>query len=149
MNSKTHNLECLEDQLVQHGDVEFEEIRPNATANEVFSRMYRRVVKNFMIQESLDHREALELLVCYNYAADLKYGIDTEGRNLLAAAPSTAPMNSLFLRYISIARSNFPDREELDGEMIKFVAGIEQDEFRRLFTGALAALQLNAGRVNG
>ena len=148
INYKTHDLECLENQLVQHGDVEFEQIRPDATAQEVFSRMYGRAVKNFMIQESLDHREALELPVCYNYAADLKYGIDTNGENLLAAAPSTATTNSLFLRYISIARRHFPDREELDGEMIKFVAGIEH-EFPRLLTGALAALQLDAGRVNG
>jgi hypothetical protein len=143
---KTHNLECLENQLVQHGDVEFEQIRPDATAKELFSRIYGQTVRNFPMQEWRDHREALELLVCYNYAADLKYGIDKNGRNLLAVAPSTGATNSRFLGYISIARRHFPDREELDKEMIKFVAGIEHN-FPTLFSTALAALQLNAGRA--
>jgi hypothetical protein len=41
----THNLECLEKQLVQHGDVEFEEIRPDAMTEELFDQIYRRKIR--------------------------------------------------------------------------------------------------------
>ncbi|PYL48156.1 MAG: hypothetical protein DMF32_09645 [Verrucomicrobia bacterium] len=36
-----HNLEYLEKQLVQHGDVEFEEIRPDATTEELVGPICR------------------------------------------------------------------------------------------------------------
>jgi hypothetical protein len=93
------------------------------------------------------HAEAIELLLCYKHTGDLKYGMDKQGRNILAVTVSTVMMNPRFLGYVACARRNFPHPEESDRDMIKFVAGIEY-KFRKLFSGALAALQLNAGHMN-
>jgi hypothetical protein len=143
----THSLTDLEGHLVRKGDSCFEQLKPDASSREVFARMFHRSVGNFSMQDLIDHQEALELLLCYKHIANLKYGMDKNGRNILAVTPSTKIMNSRFLGYIACARRNFPDRGEFDREIIKFVAGIEH-KFPALFSGALAALQLNAGRVN-
>jgi hypothetical protein len=143
-----HNLKELEEYLVRQGDSHIEQLRPDASAREVFARMFDRNVSNFIMQDWIDHQEALELLICYKHTANLKYGMDKKGRNILAVTTSTVIMNRRFLGYLACARRNFPDREKFDREMIKFVAGIEH-KFPRLFSGALAALQLDAGRVNG
>ena len=145
---KIHNLTVLENHLVQQGDSCFEKLRPDASAREVFARMFQPDVGNFIMADWRRHAEAIELLLCYRHIADLKYGMDKQGRNILAVTLSTVIMNSRFLGYVECARRNFPDREKFDREMIKFVAGIEH-KFPTLFTGALTALQLHAGRVNG
>jgi len=147
INYGTHNLNDLEAELVRQGDSCFDQLRPDASAREVFARMFHRSVSNFIMQDWIDHQEALELLLCYAHIADLKYGMDKDGRNILAVTTSTVIMNSRFLAYIACARRNFPHREEFDRAMIKVVAGIEH-KFPALFSGALAALELNAGRAN-
>jgi hypothetical protein len=144
----THSLKYLDEHLVRQGDSCLEELRPDAPAREVFARMFHRTVANFIMQDWLNHQEALELSLCYEHIADLKYGMDKDGSNILAVTPSTMIMNRRFLGYIECARRDFPNREKFDREMIKFVAGVER-EFPTLFTGALAALQLDAAPVNG
>jgi len=143
----THSLKELDEHLVRQGDSCLEPLRPDADAREAFTRMFRRTTRNFIMQDWIEHQEALELLLCYEHVADLKYGMDKDGRNILAVTPSTVIMNRRFLGYIGCARRNFPSRQEFDRELIKFVAGIEH-KFPALFSGALAALQLNAARVN-
>ena len=79
-------------------------------------------------------------MLCYAYNADLKYGMDKSGRNILAVTISTVIMNSRFLGYIACARRNFLDRGQLGREIIKFVAQIEQ-RWPKLFSRASAILQ--------
>ena len=143
----THNLTDLENHLIEQGDSCFEQLRPDAGAREVFAQMFRPSVGNFIMPDWKGHEEAIELLLCYTHTANLKYGMDRQGRNILAVTLSTVIMNARFLGHIACARRNFPDRERFDREMIKFVAGIEH-KFPTLFSGALVALQLNAGRMN-
>jgi len=108
-----------------------------------FGRMFQRNTRNFVMQDWLDHQEALELLLCYDHIADLKYGIAKDGRNILAVTPSTMIMNRRFLGYVACARRNFPNRQKSDHELIKFLGKLEE-KFPTLFAGALAALQLSA-----
>lgn len=135
-----HNLADLEADLVQQGDSCFEQLRPDANAREVFTRICHRNVREFHISDWQDHQEALELLLCYAYNADLKYGMDKAGGNILAVTISTVIMNSRFLGYIACARRNFLDRGQLGREIIKFVAQIEQ-RWPKLFSRASAILQ--------
>jgi hypothetical protein len=135
-----HNLEYLEKQLVQHGDVEFEEIRPDATTEELFDQMYRRKIRNFDLQKFRDHQEALEMLVCYKYAPDLKYGIDKHGNNFLAVAPATSTMNRRFLRHISIARRHFPDQGPDGRKVVEFISHLESRFRDGRFRGASALI---------
>ena len=108
----------------------------------------QRTTREFFVQDWLNHQEALELLLCYEHIADLKYGIDKDGRNILAVTPSTMIMNRRFLGYIACARRNFPNRQKPDHELIKFLAELEQ-KFPALFTGASAALQLSISKAAG
>jgi hypothetical protein len=140
INYGNHNLNDLEAELVRQGDSCLDQLRPDASGREVFARMFHPSVSNFIMQDWIDHQEMLELLLCYAHIADLKYGMDKDGRNILAVMPSTMIMNSRFLRYIACARRNFPNREEFDRDIVKFVAGIEH-KFPALFSGASAALQ--------
>ena len=140
----THSLKYLDEHLVRQGDSCLEELRPDARACEVFARMFHRTVANFIMKDWLNHQEALELLLCYEHIADLKYGMDKDGSNILAVTPSTMIMNRRFLGYIACARRNFPNREQFDRELIMFVAEI-QHNFPVLFSGALAALRLDSG----
>jgi hypothetical protein len=145
--SRTHNLATLDEHLVQQGDSCFDHVRPEPTAREVFARMFQPKVSSFIMADWIRHAEALELLLCYKHTANLKYGMDIQGRHILAVTPSTVMMNSRFLGYIACARRNFPNREVFDRELMTFVAGIER-KFPNLFSGALAALQLNLGNVD-
>jgi hypothetical protein len=138
---RTHSLKELDDHLVRQGDSCFEPFRPEERAREVFGRMFQRTTDNFIFKDWIRDHEPLELLVCYEHVADLKYGIDKDGRNILAVMPATVPMNRRFLGYIACARRNFPNRQELDPELIEFVAEIQR-QFPALFSGALAFLEL-------
>ena len=142
INYGTHSLKHLDEHLVREGDSCLEQLRPDAHAQEVFDRMCQRTTREFFVQDWLNHQEALELLLCYEHIADLKYGIDKDGRNILAVTPSTMIMNRRFLGYIACARRNFPNRQKPDHELIKFLAELEQ-KFPALSTGASAALQLS------
>jgi hypothetical protein len=137
---RTHNLENPHKHLVQRGDVELEQITPDATAKELFAQMYCRNTRNFDLQKLLDHREALELLVCYNYAADLKYGIDKQGKHFLAVVPATSIMNVRFLRHISIARRHFPDQGPDGRKVIEFISNLESRFSDGRFRGASALI---------
>ena len=137
----SHNLADLEDHLVQHGDSCFEQLRPDANARQVFTRVCQRHVPEFRISDWQDHREALELLLCYVYNADLKYGMNKAGKNILAVTVSTMIMNSRFVGYIACARRNFPDRGKSGREILKFIAQIER-QFPTLFSGASAILKM-------
>ena len=68
----SHDLEYLEGELLRQGDTDLNALRPSAVAREVFARMFNRSVSDFIMQDWLDHREALELLLCYEHASDLK-----------------------------------------------------------------------------
>jgi hypothetical protein len=95
---------------------------------------------NFDLQKFRDHQEALEMLVCYKYAPDLKYGIDKHGNNLLAVAPATSIMNRRFLRYISIARGHFPDQDPDGRKVAEFISHLESRFRDGLFRGASALI---------
>jgi len=100
----THSLKQLDEHLVRQGDSCLEPLRPDERAREVFGRMFQPIVDNFVMQDWLSHHEALELLVCYEHVADLKYGIDKDGSHILAVMPSTVPLNRRFLGYVARAR---------------------------------------------
>jgi hypothetical protein len=138
----THSLKQLDEHLVAQGDLCLEPLRPDARAREVFGRMFQPKVDNFVMQDWLTHHEALELLVCYEHVAGLKYGIDKDGRGILAVLPATVPLNRRFLGYVACARGSFHNsyRQELDSELIKFVGEMEHKS--PVFAGALAALEL-------
>jgi hypothetical protein len=147
MQYGTHSLKKLDEHLVQQGDSCLEPLRPDSRAREIFGRMFQRAVDNSIIQDWKEHAEALELLLCDEHIADLKYGIDKGGRGILAVTVSTVIMNRRFLGYIACARRNFPNRQKSDPELIKFVAQIEY-KFPALFAGALTALEPNIGRLS-
>ena len=60
-----HNLEYLEKQLVQHGDVEFEEIRPDATTEELVGPICRQ---NFFANTA--RASLVRLLVTFDRRAE-------------------------------------------------------------------------------
>jgi len=93
INYGTHSLKHLDEHLVREGESCLEQLRPDAHAQEVFDRMCQRTTREFFVPDWLNHQEALELLLCYEHIADLTYGIDKDGRNILAVTPSTMIMN--------------------------------------------------------
>jgi hypothetical protein len=131
----THDLDYLESELLRQGDTELKALQPDAAAKEVFGRMFNRSVSNFIMQDWLDHREALELLLCYEHSADLKYGVDRGGQHILAVTPSSVTMNTTFLLYIAHARRRFPDRGEEGRAIVDFIADVER-QFPTQFSGA-------------
>lgn len=137
INYGTHDLTYLELQLLKQGDMCLDAHRPEPAAQEVFDRMFHRHVSNFIMQDWLDHQEALELLLCYTHIANLKYGMDKEGQNILAVTPSTAIMNRRFLAYVGCARRHFPERGEVGRAVLDFVAAVER-EYPEHFKGASA-----------
>jgi len=140
INYATHDLDYLEEQLVLNGNTDIASMRPDQAAKEVFDRMFNPTVSNFVMQDWLDHREALEILVCYAHSADLKYGMDKSGEHILTVTPSTSVMNARFLGYIASARQHFPDRGESGREIVDFVARIAS-EFPPLFSRATTIIK--------
>jgi len=136
----THDLEALERELEARGDAELAELRPDAAAREVFARLFSRTTGNFIVQNWLDHRDSLEILLCYEHTADLKYGIAKDGQYLSAVTTSTTMMNTRFLRYVAVARRHFPDQGTSGGEIADFVASMEE-QFPEHFGGAGAIIK--------
>lgn len=136
----THDLEFLEGELRRQGNTDLKALRPNVHAREVFARMFNRSVSNFIMQDWLDHREALELLLCYEHAADLKYGVDRDGQHILAVTPSSMIMNMTFLSVVADVRRHFPNRGAEGRALVAFLEDIEV-QFPSEFAGASAPFQ--------
>ena len=89
------------------------------------SKAANRTATDFIMQDWIDHRDALEILVCYRHAANLKYDIDKDGGNILPATPSTVLVNFQVLRYFAAARRHFPDPGGSRRAIVDFVRDIE------------------------
>ena len=136
----THDLEALERELEVRGDAGLAELRPDAAAREAFARLFSRTTDNFIVQDWLDHRDSLEILLCYEHTADLKYGIAKDGQYLSAVTTSSAMMNTRFLKYVAVARRHFPDQGASGRDIVNFVARMEA-QFPTHFGGAGAIIK--------
>ena len=103
MNYGTHNLEFLEAELEKQGDSCLQALKPDAAARDVLDRMFRPYVPQFDMQQWLDHIDPLEVLLCYKHIADLKYGVDKDGREHVSCdAIDRLLVNARFLAYMGI-----------------------------------------------